>query len=408
MLFPQAAEPSLLWIAGLMGAIAATPWLASPIVLARRLGHTPSLDSVPADPVADADALRVSVIVPARNEAAHIFDCVRALRDSSWPDVEIIVVDDGSTDGTASLALDAAAGDSRVRVIAAPPLPAGWFGKQWACQSGVRESTGSMLLFTDADTRHAPDLIARAVRMRALRGADLLSVAGRQDAITIWERAVQPLVFALVLSRYGGGFAIEAAQHESDVMANGQCFMLARSLYDRIGGHDSVRRYVAEDVMIAQTVWRGGGRVSLALGLDQLSTRMYDGLRSLVRGWSKNVYAGGRHAMRGGRLGQLLFPVGLLFFPLFILAPAVALLVAAGLAVAGGVVSASLFGWMVWSALSLLGVMTAAGLMNWFNRDPWYRGLLAPLGAAVLLVIVMIALARGQSVRWKDRGYESA
>jgi chlorobactene glucosyltransferase len=178
-------------------------------------------------------------------------------------------------------------------------------------------------------------------------------------------------------------------------------------MYEAIGGHETVRGFVAEDVMIAQTVWKHGGRVSLALGQAQLSTRMYDGLSSLVRGWSKNVFAGGRHAMRGGRIGQLLFPLGLLFFPLFILAPTIALLVTLWLTISRQEITSSLAMWLAWSALSLLGVCLAAGHMNRFNGDSWRRGLLAPLGGTVLLVIVLIAIARGSNVRWKDRGYQS-
>jgi chlorobactene glucosyltransferase len=233
-----------------------------------------------------------------------------------------------------------------------------------------------------------------------------LSVAGRQEALTVWERAVQPLVFAMVLTRYGGASALEVARRASDVMANGQCFMLTRSMYDAIGGHESVRAYVAEDVMMAQAVWRHGGRVSLAIGHAQLSTRMYDGLASLVRGWSKNVFAGGRHAMRGGRLGQLIYPFALVGFPIMIVAPAAALLASVAVMASSGVTPQAV-SWSSWSLLALAGIVLAAGYMNRFNGDPWRRGLLAPLGGVVLLVIVLVAVARGSRVRWKDRGYEA-
>jgi chlorobactene glucosyltransferase len=391
------------------GMLAAAPWWALPPLLALRLRQTPSLDDVDAGLELLSSTPRVSLILPARNEALHIGDCLRAIRRSTWPDLEILVIDDGSTDATASIARQVAEGDRRVRVIQAPPLPDGWFGKQWACHVGTRKATGSLLLFTDADTRHAPDLVLRMVLMRASRGADLLSVAGRQETGTVWERAVQPLMFALILARYGGASALERARHASDVVANGQCFMISRTSYDAVGGHEAVRDFVAEDVMMAQAVWQHGGRVSMALGRVQLSTRMYDSLSSLVRGWAKNVYAGGRHSMRGGRVGRALFPALLLSAPLFVLVPPFALL---GLLIArvlammdGSPVIPWWDAWLVWSAVATASVLLTVGTINRFNGEPWHRALLAPLGAAVMLAIFARAIARGSAVEWKDRGY---
>ncbi len=387
----------------LIAAIATAPWVAAPLVLARRLRTTPSLDDLDEAALASGSQPRVSIVLPARNEAVHIAACVRSIRASTWPDLELIVVDDHSTDGTGALARDAAQGDARVRVIDAPDLPPGWFGKQWACQSGAAHATGSLLLFTDADTRHAPDLVTRMVRMREQRGAELLSVAGHQAMGTIWERAVQPSVFTLILTRYGGADAMERATNPRDVVANGQCFMLSRTVYDALGGHEPIRGYVVEDVMMAQAVNRSGGRVSLALGIGQLSTRMYDGLSSLRKGWGKNMYAGGRHAMWWGALGQRLYPLFLLAFPVGVLAPFVALAISAWSAATGGGPS----GWLLWSAVTSLAVLASFAAANRLNRDPAYRALLAPLGGAIVLLICVQAIAHGNRVQWKDRGYVS-
>ncbi|MDQ8162002.1 MAG: glycosyltransferase family 2 protein [Gemmatimonadota bacterium] len=387
----------------LIAAIATAPWVAAPLVLARRLRTTPSLDDLDEAALTSGTQPRVSIVLPARNEAVHIAACVRSIRASTWPDLELIVVDDHSTDGTGALARDAADGDARVRVIDAPDLPPGWFGKQWACQSGAAHATGSLLLFTDADTRHAPDLVTRMVRMREQRGAELLSVAGHQAMGTIWERAVQPSVFTLILTRYGGADAMERATNPRDVVANGQCFMLSRTVYDALGGHEPIRGYVVEDVMMAQAVNRAGGRVSLALGIGQLSTRMYDGLSSLRKGWGKNMYAGGRHAMWWGALGQRLYPLFLLAFPVGVLAPFVALAISGWNAATGGGPS----GWLLWSAVTSLAVLASFAAANRLNRDPAYRALLAPLGGAIVLLICVQAIARGNRVQWKDRGYVS-
>ena len=396
--------PSVSLLGAASAALAATPWLAAPIVLARRLRTTPSLDDIDLAGTTAAPTPRVSIVLPARNEAVHIAACVRSIRASTWPDLELIVVDDHSTDGTGDLAREAAAGDPRVTIVNAQDLPPGWFGKQWACQSGAAHATGSLLLFTDADTRHAPDLVGRMVRMRERRGAELLSVAGHQAMGTVWERAVQPSVFTLILTRYGGADAMERATNPRDVVANGQCFMLSRRVYDAIGGHEPVRGFVAEDVRMAQAIQARGDRVSLALGIGQLSTRMYDGLSSLMKGWGKNMYAGGRHAMWWGAVGQRLYPLFLLSFPLGVLMPFVALAWCVVAMLLGGAASTAL---LLWSAATSAAILTSFAAANRLNGDPIRRALLAPLGGAIVLAICVSAIARGNNVRWKDRGYVS-
>jgi len=389
-------------------ALAAAPWVTAPLVLTARLRSTPRLDDIDAAATIAAPTPRVSIVLPARNEAVHIAACIRSIRASTWPDLELVVMDDHSTDGTGALAREAAAGDPRVKIVNAPDLPAGWFGKQWACQSGAAHATGSLLLFTDADTRHAPDLVGRMVRMRERRGAELLSVAGHQEMGTVWERAVQPSVFTLILTRYGGAAAIERATNPRDVVANGQCFMMSRRVYDAIGGHEAVRGYVAEDVMMAQAIQARGDRVSLALGIGQLSTRMYDGLGSLMKGWGKNMYAGGRHAMWWGAIGQRLYPLFLLSFPLAVLMPFVALTwCIVALLTGGAVIGAVSAALLLWSALTSAAILTSFALANWLNGDPIRRAILAPLGGAIVLAICVSAIARGNNVRWKDRGYVS-
>jgi hypothetical protein len=159
-------------------------------------------------------------------------------------------------------------------------------------------------------------------------------------------------------------------------------------------------------VMIAQAVWVHGYRVSMAIGRSQLSTHMYDGLAPLVRGWSKNVYAGGRHAIRGGSLGRLLFPVLLLLFPLGLLLPPLGLVVSA-IALATGQPFVHAQPWLAGSVLATAGVLLLSAIMQRFNGDPLRRAWLAPLGAAVLLGICALAVMRGRNVRWKERGYRA-
>ncbi len=221
---------------------------------------------------------------------------------------------------------------------------------------------------------------------------------------SFWERAVQPLMFTLILVRYGGTRDLERARRAQDVVANGQCFMMSRTRYDALGGHARVRDYVAEDLMMAQAVWEDGGRVSLAFGRDQLRTRMYDGLGPLIRGWAKNVYAGGRHAMRGGAVGRALYPVALLSAPLTALVPFTTLLVSL-IALLAGTRGPLVTLLVLWGALSTAGLLVAAAAVNRYNGDPWYRAPYAIPGALMLFVICCIAIVRGDSVSWKSRRY---
>lgn len=376
----------------------ALPWVVAPLIVALRARASRSLDESPTEPPPDAPL--VSVIIPARNEARSIAHCVRSVLATTYPRVEVIVVDDHSTDGTGDLARAAApADDHRLRVIVPPPLPDDWFGKQWACASGAREARGEVLCFADADTRHAPDLLVRSVHAMRDHRADLFSVAGRQELGGFWERVIQPQVFALLSARYGGTEHMERSPRAVDKIANGQCLFVRREAYEALGGHGIVKDKVAEDLALAQRVFAAGRRVGLAVGLEQLSTRMYTSLGELVRGWGKNVYAGGREAMRGGRLGRALFPVLLPAGPLFSLVPLLVLL----LGVAGLVPS----GAMLWGALAT-GAITAWWTMAYLaiGESPLYA-LAWPLGAAVLLWIMLTAIARGDRVTWKGRRYRS-
>ena len=145
----------------------------------------------------------VSVIVPARNEAANIETCLRSLAASTYPAFEVIVVDDRSEDGTAQIVRSLGAGNAlRLRLVEGAELPAGWLGKPWACRQGAAAAEGGLLLFTDADTRHGPDLLARAVAGLHEEEADLMTLVGKQLMESFWERLVQPQIFMLMVFRF--------------------------------------------------------------------------------------------------------------------------------------------------------------------------------------------------------------
>ena len=383
------------WLISPLVLLAAAPWVLLPPLAMLRVVRSRSLaeDS----PTLPPSTPLVSIIVPARNEARNIGRCVRSILATPYAPIELIVVDDHSTDGTSDVARAAAGSDARLRILANPTLPNGWFGKQWACTTGAAAASGSILLFTDADTMHAPDLLPRAVNRSRRENADMLSVAGRQEMRSFWERLLQPQVFWILIVRYGGTESVNRASRAEDVIANGQYLLIRRWAYDVAGGHASVRDKVAEDLALAQRFFRLGLRVRLVRGDDQLSTHMYGSLSELIDGWGKNVFAGGIDAMPGGAVGRVLFPFFLPLAPLMALAPLAGLVLALA-GVAGPAVA-------TWSTICL-----AATLVWWaliyrgFHQRIWYA-LLFPVGAAVVLFIVLRAIGRGRRVGWKGREY---
>lgn len=375
-----------------------TPWIVTPIITFVRLRHSHSLDDE-SDSLPENPAL-VSVIIPARNEAHNISRCVRSILSTTYPQLELLVVDDSSTDGTAEVARKAAAADARVRIVGNSPLPDGWFGKPWACTIGAKAARGEILQFTDADTVHAPDLVTRSINAMRRTAADLFSVAGRQELGGFWEKIVQPQMFTILSIRYGGTESVTQSTRVSNKIANGQCIFVRRTSYEAIGGHGSVRSSVAEDLLLAQRFFAARKRVVLMLGVKQLSTRMYASLAEIVSGWRKNVFAGGLDAVPFGKVGRSILPLALLLPPLFELLPPLTLALAAL-----GVATASET--MLWALMSC-----AATLVWWIvvyitvEENPLYA-LAYPVGALVLLYIFVTAVIRGRRVTWKGRTYIS-
>ena len=157
-------------------------------------------------------------------------------------------------------------------------------GQAWACRQGADVATGEVLLFTDADTVHGPDLLGRAVAAMEEDEADVVTVAGRQLMESFWERLVQPQVFLTMVFRFYDAEKTIRSGRWRNAIANGQFLMFKRGTYDAIGGHASVKDEVVEDLALAQSVMRLGHRLSLRLGETAFATRMYRSLGELVSG----------------------------------------------------------------------------------------------------------------------------
>lgn len=267
--------------ATLAAALAATAATAHTAVNRARLRRPPT------DPPATLEPL--SVLVPARDEAATIGACVAALLGSTGlADVEVLVGDDGSTDGTAEAARAAAGGDPRLRVLAVPTPPTGWLGKPHACAHLAAHARAPVLVFVDADVVVAPHGLAATVALLRAAGADLVSPYPRVVADGWLARLVQPLLqwswlTFLPLS------AVEASPRPSLAAAAGQLLAVDARAYHRAGGHRTVAGDVVEDVALARAVKATGGRVCLADGSATATCAMYGSAGELVDGYAKSL-----------------------------------------------------------------------------------------------------------------------
>lgn len=368
-------------------------WTAPFLAFIRLARHTPSLERV--TPVRDGP--RLSVIVPARNEAGTIETVVRTVLQSDYRDLELIVVDDRSTDLTAPIVARLAADDPRLRLVHGADLPAGWYGKPWACVQGWRAAAGSLLLFTDADTRHTPELIPRAVAALLDRPNGMVTVMPLQLCISFWERVVMPQVWLLLGVRYHP-LAVSRARRARDVIANGQFILCTRESYEAVGTHEVVRGEVAEDLVLAQAFHAQGRRVWFAIALDLMQTRMYESLPHIVEGWSKNLYLGGRRSFPDEPLLRALVPVALAGVMLFWLIPPVVLALAT-------------LGLLPISLLAPAALAVFISALFWMAvcaemRIPPRYGVVYPIGAVAVLYIVARSTLRGaRQVEWKGRVY---
>ena len=371
--------------------LAALPWLAPFAALPRLARHEPRLSDAP---LASGDL--VSVIIPARNESENIRTVVRSVLASTYQPFEVLVVDDGSTDETASMVERLAEDDHRLRLVHGEPLPDGWYGKPWACLQGYRAARGGILLFTDADTRHEPELLARAVGALRQLNADLVTISPRQRCETFWERLVMPQIWLLLGLRYHPA-VVNRARRPRDVIANGQFILTTREAYEAAGTHSAVKHEVAEDLALAQTYLAARRKLYFAFADGLMETRMYRSLRGLIEGWSKNVYLGGRRSFPGEPLLQAMVPVMLAVAIGFWLIPPAAALVLGGHGILG---HAALIATI---ASALFWMLIAYGM-----EIPAIYGLGYPLGAAMMLFIVARSVWRGsRRVIWRGRTYRS-
>jgi chlorobactene glucosyltransferase len=378
---------------GLLEHLCALSTLASVLGAARFGDEWPQVPAV-GDDEAPARALPpLSIIVPARNEARSIEECVRSLLAQRGVDFEVIVVNDRSTDETGAILRRLAGEDGRLRVVDGGELPAGWVGKPWALHQGARIARGEWLLFTDADSHHEPHASASTLAYALEHRADVLSIATRQELVTFWERAALPSILGIILFASGPLYEINDPTRPDRALANGQYILVSQTAYEALGGHAALRGEIAEDLEFARHIKRDGRfRFLLVGGTALVSVRMYRSLVEIWQGFTKNVYLGAC-----GHPGRLV--LGIAFLASTSIGPPLLAVRALARRRCLDAVEAA--------CCTLTSIATA----SWAFRKiglPRRLGLYQPLGTGLLVAITVNAAARvlsGRGVEWRGRRY---
>ena len=242
--------------------------------------------------------MAVSIIVPARDEADNIAPCLHSLltqhlADDAEVSVEVLAVDDASTDGTGDT-LDALArgAPGQLHVIHLSETPPGWAGKPNALHNGAQQARGTWLLFTDADTRWQPGAVDALVAFAEAHHVDLLTTFPRQILASPLEQVVAPELVATLFA-FTSPVAVNSPRRRDAALANGQCMLLRRAVYEAIGGFDrpEMRGVILDDAALATAIKRAGYRLQVSAGQDLLTVRMYPSARAAWQGWLRNVTA---------------------------------------------------------------------------------------------------------------------
>ena len=239
-------------------------------------------------PPVSADAPLVSILIPARNKERNIGNCLASLGRIDYPNVEIIVIDDRSTDGTACLVESFAQGDSRIRLIRNQELREGWTGKNFALFKGQSFAGGQWLLFSDADTIHAPEALSVSLQFALEKKLDMVTLLPNLIGECFWEKLLQPIAGAILMI----SFPLHKSNNPSSpvAFANGQYILIKREWYDRVGTHENLKGFFLEDIAMAKRVKALGGRMMVVPSPTLYQTRMYKNFQEIWHGWSRIYY----------------------------------------------------------------------------------------------------------------------
>ncbi len=347
-----------------------------------------------------SNAPLISVCIPARNEERNIQTCVEAILAQDYPNFEVIVLDDRSTDGTLEILRQLAAREGRLKVIHGTNLPNGWAGKPHALFQASTAAKGEWFCFVDADTFLSPNTLSACFAKASETQADMFTIMTFQILGSFWEKVVMPIV----MTALSVGFSPRKVNDpkSKDAIANGQFILIRRAVYEAIGGHERVRDQIVEDKAISEQVKWNGFRLVVADGSSFARTRMYTSFAEMWEGWTKNIYLGlsdRPSLVLLGAFGAFLALVAALILPLWPLLGVIWYL-QGGSWLALTIIFQSL---ILWSIVILARARVSIGM----GISPGYA-LTLPLGAGVFAAMMFTSTWRvlsGRGVTWKGRVY---
>lgn len=341
-----------------------------------------------------------SIIIPCRNEERRIGKCVKSLREQSYKNFEVIVVDD-STDRTVEVIKEETKGDDRFRIVKQDKLPEGWLGKSFALQQGSKLAKGKYLVFIDADVYLEKNALEEALGFALKKNVDMLSLAPKHICKTFWENVIQPIPLCS-LALLSPPAKINDPKSEI-ALAAGPFIAIKREVFEKIGGYAAIKDKIADDAELAKLVKKKGFRLIFAKGQHLLELRMYEGLRDAWEGWSKVSFAGFVQKREiKSKFAQVVLFLLIMFimivsFPL----PFASLLISIPLHLR----NAFFLSLMAFS-MSVLSMAYAQRVYK--IGDPAYAPLVILIGGILMIGIVTNSAIRtllGKGVRWKGKTY---
>lgn len=340
----------------------------------------------------------VSVIVPARNEEKTIGKCLISLIEQDYPNIEIIAVNDNSTDRTAAIIEDIREKDTRVQLVDGEDLPPGWMGKNFAVYQGVQHAKGEYLLFVDADEWFNPRCISRTICYALEHGSDLLILMPGAVRKGFWERLIFPVYTQITWSTLPFSLLEDNRSHAN--LGGGPYLLFKREAYEDIGGHERIRGEIVEDMMLVRAIKKSGLKLSYLFGHELLTLGSYGNLSNIWRQLSKSYFSGiGRKAWIVGESVFLLFS--------FLILPWVSVILSLSYLMIYP------WGWFPFLVFLLgMGQCISAlflryRLKQYISLDNTYS-LLQPLAALMIMGIMIHSTAKGlygKGTTWKGRSY---
>jgi len=321
--------------------------------------------------------LSFSILVPCRDEAENVSELVVTLSALDHPRIEVIFIDDNSTDETGELLREAITNRPHMKVISAAPLPGEWMGKPWALSQGLSQATHDYIVTVDANVRLEPDALSAMDSVLQRTGSDFLSPYPSQSAVTMSERLVQPLLQWTWMTTVPLRLAMRSSR-PSLAVANGQFLIVKKSALIAVGGFAAIQSSVLDDIDLARALIRRGFRGGVCDGSKIASTRMYSSFSEIRAGYGKSMSTG-----FGGIFGSLV--------------------VAAVMAISGFLPFIYSFFGSTMATAALLLVVTSRVVSSISSRSLIIDSLLHPISTIVFIYLLIYSNFFHSKIMWKGR-----